>query len=169
MEAIIWIENELAYAEKMVVEGRVEEALNVMNNLLYDEPGYAPLHNYLGWTYLYYANNLDRAELHFRTALRFAPDFAPPYIHLGNLSMRKARYAEAIEFLREGLTKPEAIRVVLLETMAQAYEMLGDYRNAIRAYKEAAIASVVDFEVDRMLKSAKRCRKKRLAMLFSLW
>lgn len=169
MEAIIWMENELAHAESLVMEGRVEEALNVMNNLLYDEPGYAPLHNLLGWTYLCYANNLECAELHFRTALRFAPDFAPPYIHMGNLLMRKARYAEAIEYLRAGLTKPEAIRTVLLETMAQAYEMLGDYRNAIRAYKEAATTSVVDFEVDRMLKSAKRCRRKRLAMMFSLW
>ena len=169
MEAIIWMDNELAHAESMVMEGRVEEALNVMNNLLFDEPGYAPLHNYLGWTYMYHANNLALADLHFRTALRFAPDFAPPYIHMGDLLIRGGRYAEAIEFVRAGLTKPEAIRTVLMETMAQAYEMLGDYRKAIRAYKEAAMASVVDFEVNRMLTSAKRCRKKRLAMMFSLW
>lgn len=167
MEAIMWIERYLTKAEQMIYDGQVEDALNVLNNLLFEEPGYAPLHNHLGWAYLYYGNNASRAEMHFRAAMRFAADFAPPYLHMGTLMNRAARYAEAIEQFRAGLTRPEANRASLLEGIAHAYEMQGEYRRAMRAYREAAMASVVDFEVDRLLNGAKRCRKKRIALFFS--
>ena len=88
---------------------------------------------------------------------------------MGILLNRSARYAEAIGYFEQGLTKPEAIRSVLLENIAHAYEVQGEYRQAVRAYKEAATSSVIDLEVDRMLKAASRCRRKRFAVLFSFW
>lgn len=167
MEMILWMEKYLATAEQMMFDGRVEEGLNVLNNLLYEEPGYGRLHNVLGWAYMYHANEPRRAELHFAMSMRFAPDYAPAYLHMGNLLNQAGRYAEAIGYFRSGLTRPEAIRPALLEGMAHAYELQGEYRHAIRAYREAANASVVDFEVDRMLKAVSRCRRKRVAFLFS--
>jgi tetratricopeptide (TPR) repeat protein len=167
METIVWIEKYLTEAEQMIFDGRVEEGLNILNNLLYAEPGYASLHNHLGWAYVYHVKNDQQAELHFKVAMRFAPEYAPPYLHLGNLLNRIGRYTEAIEYFREGLTKPEANRSALFEGIAYAFELRGELGQAVRAYKAAANASVIDFEVDRMLKSAKRCRKKRLALFFS--
>ena len=167
METILWMENCMSSAEHMICDGRVEEGLRVLNNLLYDEPGYGPLHNYLGWAYMYYGNDAARAEMHFNMAIRFAPEYAPPYLHMGNLFNRAARNAEAIEYFRAGLTKPEANRPALLEAMAHAYELQGEYRRAVLTYKEAATSSTVDMEVDRMLKAVSRCRRKRFALLFS--
>jgi tetratricopeptide (TPR) repeat protein len=169
MKTILWIERELVNAERMIMEGRVEEGLRMLNNLLYEEPGYGPLHNYLGWAYMYHANDARMAEMHFSVAMRFAPEYAPPYLHMGNLLNREGRYAEAIRYFSAGMTCPNAVRISLLEGIAEAHEMRGEYRDAIRAYKEAAATSVIDFEVERLLKSAGRCRKKRMAMLFSFW
>src|SRR5687768_6902045 len=134
MEAILWIEKYMANAEQMIYDGQVEEGLNVLNDLLYDEPGYGPLHNYLGWAYMYYGNDARKAEMHFTMAIRFAPDYAPAYVHMGNLLSRAARYAEAIEYFRAGLTKPAANRTALLEGIAHAYELQREYRHAIRSY-----------------------------------
>lgn len=166
METIIWIEDYLSRAEQAIINGRVEEGLGILNNLLFEEPGYAPLHNHLGWAYLYYANNAATAEMHFRVAMRFSAEYAPPYLHMGTLLNRAGRYSEAIEQFRAGLASANANRTALLEGMAYALEMLGDYRSAARAYREAAMASVVDFEVDRLLNGAKRCRRKRMALFF---
>lgn len=167
METILWMESCMASAEHMIYDGRVEEGLNVLNKLLYEEPGYGPLHNHLGWAYMYYANDALKAEMHFRMAMHFAPEYAPAYLHVGMLLNRAARYAEAIEYFRAGLAKPEANRTALLEGIAHAYEVQGEYRQAVRIYKEAATSSVVDTEVDRMLKAVSRCRRKRFAFLFS--
>ena len=166
MEAIVWIDNYLNRAEQLIYEGRVEEAMNIMRDLLFEEPGYAPLHNYLGWAYLYHVNNVALVELHLRTAIRFASVYAPPYLHLGSLLNRAGRYAEAIDILNAGLLRPEANRIAMLEGIAYAYEVQGNYRRAIRAYRDAAKASVIDFEVDRLLNGVKRCRRKRIAALF---
>lgn len=167
MEAIEWIENHLTQAEAMIYRGQVDEALNTLESLLFEEPGYAPLHNVMGWAYLYHAGNVARAELHFRTAIRLASTYAPPYLHLGLLMNRTGRYEEAIEFFRAGLRGHGAYLPALMEGIAQAHEMRQEYRLAIRAYREAATASVINEEVDRMLTAARRCRRKRLVLMFS--
>ncbi len=169
METLVWIEKYMSDAEHMILEGQVDEGVQMLQSLLYEEPGYAGLHNYLGWAYMYYARNEAQAALHFKMAMRFAPDYAPPYLHMGNLMSRGGAYEDAIAYFQEGMTKPNALRGVLLEGMAHAYELRGDYAHAVRTYKEAAKASAIDFEVDRMLKGVARCRRKRLAMFFSFW
>jgi tetratricopeptide (TPR) repeat protein len=136
---------------------------------LYEEPGYGNLHNYLGWAYLYFTPDVTRAQLHFRMAMHFAGEYAPPYLHMGNLMNRAGRYTEAVAYFRAGLAKPEANLTALYEGMAYAYEVKGEYREAVKAYKEAAMASAVDFEVDRLLKGVSRCRRKRIAMMFSFF
>jgi tetratricopeptide (TPR) repeat protein len=167
METIAWLEKYMSEAEIMINEGRVDEGVRALNELLFDEPGYARLHNHLGWAYMYYVKDAARAEMHFRMAVRFAPEFAPPYLHMGTCMNSSGRYSEALEYFSAGVTKPEAIRTALYEGMACSYEMMREYGKAIRAYKEAASATSVDFEVERVLKSAKRCRRKRIALFFS--
>ena len=50
---LFFLDNYLNRAEQLIYEGRVEEAMNIMRDLLFEEPGYAPLYNYLGWAYLH--------------------------------------------------------------------------------------------------------------------
>ena len=157
----------MADAERLIYENKVDEGLVLLNNLLYDEPGYGNLHNHLGWAYMYYTAEMARAEKHLQMAIAFEAEFAPPYLHLGTLYMRNGRYIEALSTLELGLKKPNANRVVMLDTIGQVYELKGEYRDAIRAYKEAAKSSVVSFEVNNLMEGVKRCRKKRLAFLFT--
>ena len=168
MNRIEWMEKYMVDAEQMIYNNQVDEGLRVLNNLLYDEPGYGSLHNHIGWAYMYYTSDAARAELHLKMAIKFDVEFAPPYLHLGSLYNRLGRYAEAIEWLQKGLTKKQANRVAILQSMAYAYELRCEYRQAIKAYKEAAMASVVDVEINNLMSGIKRCRRKRLAFFFTL-
>jgi tetratricopeptide (TPR) repeat protein len=169
MNTIRWIEDYMTRAEDLIFDGHVDQALNILLELLFDEPGYAPLHNMLGWAYLYHVKDEATAEMHFRVAIKFSPDYAPPYLHLGTMMNQRGCYADAIALFREGLNKPQAIHNALLEGIAQAHEMRSQYGQAIRTYKEAVSKSVADFDVDRILRAVKRCRRKRFAMYFSFW
>lgn len=165
MVQIEWMEKYLTEAEQLMYSNQVKEGLELLNSLLYDEPGYSSLHNHMGWAYLYYTSDTARAELHLKMAIRFEEAFAPPYLHLGVLYIRLGRYSEAIAFLEKGLTKHQPNKVALLQHLAQVYELRGEWNKAIKAYKAAMLASVAEHEVANLRMNIYRCRKKR-AMLF---
>ncbi|WP_276372756.1 hypothetical protein [Chryseolinea sp. H1M3-3] len=165
---INWIEKYLVDAERMILEGLVDEGLALLNNLLYDEPGYGRLHNDLGWAYLYYTEDEARAELHLKMAVLFDETYAPPYLHLGSLYIRQARYSDAIACSQSGLIKTKGNRVGLLQNLAYAYELRKDWRMAIKVYRDAMSASVAEYEVSNLVAGIKRCRKKRIMLFFSL-
>ncbi|MBX2899663.1 MAG: tetratricopeptide repeat protein [Cyclobacteriaceae bacterium] len=161
-----WMNTHLTQAEQMFYNNQVPEGLAVLQNLLYEEPGYAQLHNHLGWAYLYYTQDMAQAELHLKLAIRFNAAYAPPYLHLGNLLIRLARYTEALEYLHKGLHQQQANKVAFLEVLAQVYELRRDFTNAIKHYKQALVATT-GFETGQLMEGIKRCQKKRWTMLFA--
>lgn len=167
MNRIEWIEKHMATAEQLIYDNQVEQGLKVLDTLLYEEPGYGSLHNHIGWAYMYYTPDAAKAELHLKLSIRFDAAFAPAYLHLGVLYNRLGRYSEAIDCLRVGLTKPNANKYALMSNIAQAYELRGELGAAIKAYKEALVTSVAEFEVSQLMEGVKRCRRKRMAMLFT--
>ena len=124
------------------------------------------MHNYLGWAYLYFEENDEQAELHLKAAIKFDPEMAPGYLHLGNLYLRNARYGDAIAILKKSAEQPKANRSAFLETLGQAYELQLEFRKAINAYQEA-MAAGVGFETHLLLAGIKRCRRKRWALFFN--
>jgi tetratricopeptide (TPR) repeat protein len=166
MTRIEWIEKYLVEAEKLIYENRIEEGFRIMNDLLYEEPGYGSLHNHLGWAYMYYSSADARAELHLKMAIRFNTEFAAAYQHLGTLLIRLGRYDEALEYLEKGIALYSANRTTFLEKIASAYELKKDYTKAIRKYKEA-LASTAGFDAATFTEAIKRCRKKRWVLMFT--
>jgi tetratricopeptide (TPR) repeat protein len=163
---IEWIEKYLTEAEQLIYTNNVEGGLNLMNQLLFEEPGYGSLHNHLGWAYLYYTPDVIKAELHLNMAIRFNEAYAPPYLHLGALNIRIGKYTEAIAILEKGLQKQNVNRLAFLESMAQAFELKCDYRKAIDTYK-SALKATAGHESNILMESIRRCRKKRVTLFFS--
>lgn len=163
---IEWMEKYLNEAERLIYENRVDEGIELLTDLLYEEPGYGSLHNHLGWAYMHYTTDVARAEMHLKLAIKFDGEYPAPYIHLGHLMIRCWRYAEAIQYLRDGMQKPSANRSIFLEAIGQVYELRGDFREAIKAYREAMMTSVADQEVTNMSNHVARCRRKRWAAIW---
>jgi tetratricopeptide (TPR) repeat protein len=161
-----WMDPYLANAEQMMYNNQVNEGLVLMDSLLYEEPGYGTLHNHLGWAYLYYTTDMIKAELHLTMAIKFDVEYAPPYLHLGNLYIRTGRYTLALEYLERGITKSNANKTSFLECIAQIYELQKEYSKAIKYYKEALV-STIGFESAQLDEGIKRCRKKRWVMMFT--
>lgn len=167
MTQIKWIEKYLTEAEQLIYDDQVEQALMILHNLLYEEPGYGRLHNHIGWAYLYYTDEVRRAELHLKMAIHFDNAYAAPYLHLGTLYIREEKYSDALAYLEQGLTKPKANRVALFQSLGNVYELRGDWRRAIAAYKKAIMTSVQEYEVTDLRAGIRRCRRKRLVLFFS--
>jgi tetratricopeptide (TPR) repeat protein len=163
---IEWMEKYMAEAEKLIYNNQIEDGLLMLTDLLYDEPGYGSLHNHIGWAYMYYTADVEKAERHLKLAIHFDASFAAPYLHLGSLYLRMGRYAEALSTLKTGLTKQNANRIAFLESIAHVHELRREYAEAIKVYKEA-LASTVGFETANFTEGIKRCRKKRWVLMFN--
>jgi tetratricopeptide (TPR) repeat protein len=162
---IEWIEKYMTEAERLIYDNQIEDGLLLLTDLLYDEPGYGSLHNHIGWAYMYYTADVEKAERHLKLAIHFDATYAAPYLHLGDLYLRMGRYAEALSILKNGLTKQNANRIAFLESIAHVHELKRDFAEAINAYKEA-LASSVGFETANFTEGIKRCRKKRWTLMF---
>lgn len=158
----------MADAVTMINEGgqQMHDGVDVLNDLLYHEPGYGRLHNHLGWAHLYYTLDLKQAELHLKTAIKFQPGYFAPYLHLGSLYIKTGRYSDAIETLRTGSMKPEANKSDMFDLIGQAYELKHEFKEAIKAYREAMLSTVATNEVTTYAEGIKRCRKKRWSAIF---
>lgn len=157
---IAWVEKYLLQAEQLVYSNQVELARDLLQNLLYDEPGYAPLHNLMGWVLKYYLEEEEGAIRHWTWAIQFDPSFAPPWLHLGLLYLDRNDLAQAVAYLEQGLIKPQARKATLLDSLARAYEMKGEYRRATGAYREALVHHTGPNSAV-LLEGIKRCRRKR--------
>lgn len=164
---IDWLEEYMAEAERLIYENRIQEGIALLNGLLFHEPGYGPLHNHLGWAYLYYTADAEKSEEHLRWAMRFAPGYQAPYLHIGQLLIRVGRYAEAIQYLETGVGLPEANRVAFYESLGRAWEGRNEFRKARRAYRQAMLASSQAAEMSGLEESMTRCRKKAWITFFS--
>ena len=73
MENIKWIDQYIDEANRLVDDEGHEPALKLLSNILFEEPGYAPLHHTLGCIYFYNADDAAKGEQHLRLAIRLSP------------------------------------------------------------------------------------------------
>jgi tetratricopeptide (TPR) repeat protein len=161
MEKIKWIDDYLGQAlEIACIEGH-ERALKLLDKLLYEEPGYGRLHHTLGIIYMRYADDVKQAEVHFRLAIKFSPEFADSYNWLACLLMEEDRHDDMIAICLEGLKAKRANKALLLENVGTGFELKKKYRKAIKSYRDALSHSAGLWNCKVLEESIKRCKRKQ--------
>src|SRR5688572_10526090 len=161
MDKIKWIEEYLEQALEIAwMEGH-ERALKLLDKLLYEEPGYGRLHNTLGIIYFKYADEVKQAEVHFRMAIQFSPEFAEPYSNLAYLLQQDERHDEMIAICLKGLKAKKANKAMLLENVGTGFELKQKYRKAIKSYRDALSHSAGLWNCKVLEESIKRCKRKQ--------
>jgi tetratricopeptide (TPR) repeat protein len=161
MEKIEWIEEYLEEAMRLACDEGYEPALQLLDKLLFEEPGYGRLHFTLGKVYYYYTDELTKAERHFRLAIRFDQEYADTYLYLGCLLSGDGRYGDAVDVYLHGLKAKHAYKSELYDGAARSYELMKKYKKAISNYREALSHSAETFRCLVLEESIKRCERKR--------
>lgn len=161
MDKIKWIEEYLEEALRLAWQEGHEPALRLLDRLLYEEPGYGRLHHTLGVIYFEYADEMQKAETHFRLAIKFTPAFADAYWFLGTLLYREERMKEAIETFDAGLKAKHANKSLMYGNIAKAYELEQKFGKAIQYYRKALGHSAELWNCIVLEESIKRCKRKR--------
>ncbi|WP_051203273.1 hypothetical protein [Hugenholtzia roseola] len=147
-------------ADQKIKDGKIAEAVQLLEGILREDPTFGRAYNHLGWVYEIKYQLYQQADEYYRLALQHAPEYLATYYNYMALLSNLKRFNE----LRQLLERAKAIdginKVTLYNEYGILYEMEGQYGRAIDAYQES-IRQALDMKIiENRLLSIERCKKK---------
>lgn len=137
------------------------EGKDLLHEALEIEPVYAKAHNHLGWLHLYHMLDFTLAEMHLKLALKYAPEYHAPYLHMAQLLFDMGKWQELEQLLSRAMDVAGVQKSFIYNDLGRVKEVQGKYGKAIGYYKLAARHALDTKEIDGIRSNIKRARKKR--------
>lgn len=147
-------------AEADIRNSNFQEAFQKYENILCDDPGYAPAHNSMGWIYKSQFENHEKAENHFRAAINSDPFYPHPYFHLATVMMDMDRFKELEEHLEHCFEVYTIDKSWVYDRFGMLYEMTNDYTRAIKSYEQAILSTMNNDKIKEYQGDIERCKIK---------
>lgn len=161
MDKIKWIDEVIERGREAAWLEGPDRALQWLQPLLFDEPGYGRLHLALAEIYHRYSEDLILAEIHYRQAILFDAELNTAYNGLTEILSEDERYNDVISVCEAGLRVSKVNKAQLLEAMGKSWELKQKYRRAIRHYRKALRYSAQLFDCKVLEESIRRCKRKQ--------
>lgn len=165
METMV-LERYIQNAEKAFEQNDYLEGMRFLEEALTIEPHYGKAHNHMGWLYLFQIVDWAKAETHLQLALRYAPTYNAPYIHMSHMLFEKGRFEELTALLEKAMTLGCVQKSFIYNEYGRMAEVKGKLRKAVRFYKTAVRWSFNDQELNVYKDNIRRCRDKRWVLMF---
>jgi tetratricopeptide (TPR) repeat protein len=147
-------------AEADIRNSNFHEAFNKYEEILYEEPDYAPAHNSLGWIYKTQFENFQKAEVHFKAAIAADPLYPHPYFHYATILVDLERFEELKEFLDRCLGIRTIDKSWVYFRFGMIAELRGQFAEAISWYKKALLQTMNNDKVKDYQADIDRCITK---------
>lgn len=147
-------------AEADIRNNNYAEALEKYENILYDDPSYAPAHNSIGWIYKTQFDNYTKAENHFKAAIASNHFYPHPYFHLASLYFDLDRFDELKRHLDKCLTISTIEKAWIYHKYGMMTETYNKYSEAIEYYEKAILSSFNNEKLEEFKTDIERCKIK---------
>ena len=152
-------------AEKAFEKGLILEGKGYLENALAEEPTYGKAHNHLGWFYLFHMDDVEKAEVHLRLALKYARQYSAPYVHMIELLFNAEGLDVHAILVADAMMVPGVGKSYLYNEMGRNMELKGRITDALKFYR-LAIRWSTDKEQIKVIKmNIRRARGKRWLFL----
>ncbi len=148
-------------AEKYLEDSEFALAKSTLEKLLETEPGYGRAHHHLGWIYACRFDNYERAEYHYKLAIRFAPGYTATYVNYCNLLIDLRQTNKVKVLVDKALKVKGADRYALFYEKARACELECSLEQAKMYYTIAIKESLNDDFIAICTSNIERCKKKK--------
>ncbi len=155
------IEHLYLEAEADIKNNNYHEAFEKYENILYEEPGYAPAHNSMGWIYKTQFENYDKAENHFNAAIQSDSRYPHPYFHLAAMLLDLERFDELTKHLEKCLKVVTIEKAWVFHRYAMAEEIQGRYAEAIKYYQQSIVSTMNNEKIKDYQADIDRCKTKQ--------
>lgn len=148
-------------ADLLIKEGKINDAIDILNEILADDPLFGKAHNHLGYIYETKIRDFAKAEEHYKIALKTAPEYAAAYYNAAILFSTLKKFDELKELLNKAENVPGINKSTINNEWAIMYESMGDYDKAIDYYNKVVTGTFDNKTLDIAMESVKRCEKKK--------
>lgn len=147
-------------ADQMISGGQIGEALEVLQDILNEDPSFAQAHNHLGWIYDTQMIMPSLAEEHFKHAIHFNPDYPSPYFNYTELLLIQSRFVDAEIILKKAFDRKTINRVRIYFLLGRVFEMQQRYEEAKKHYVLSVTNSADPKNFEVCEEAITRCKKK---------
>jgi tetratricopeptide (TPR) repeat protein len=147
-------------SEQAIKEGDLIRAKGLIENMLLEDPRSAIAHNSMGWFYRVQFEDYQKAELHYKSAIRFNPDYPHAYWNYANLLMDLERFDQLEQLMERAMALPSLNKAMIFNQLAELREVQGRLGEAIALYKQAIRRSVKNEQIEQFWDSIERCEEK---------
>jgi len=147
-------------AEADIRNSNYHEAFHKYESILYEEPGYAPAHNSMGWIFRTQFDNYEKAETHFQAAIQADPLYPHPYFHYAGLLIDLERFDELKKLLEKCLKVTTIDKSWVYYRYALIAEIDGNYKEAAKQYNTAILNCINNDKIKDYQADIERCKIK---------
>lgn len=124
-------------AEEAIRNTNYLHAKQLLENIILDEPATAQAHNSLGWLYRTQFDDYERAENHYKAAIRSNPDYPHAYINLLILYTYQEQWDKLKPVADRAMSKSLVDKSLINYRLGIMEEYLQNFDSAIAYYKRA--------------------------------
>ena len=147
-------------SEQAIKDGDLIRAKQLIEHMLAEDPTSAIVHNSMGWFYRVQFEDYKKAEMHYKAAIKFNPDYPHAYWNYAFLLQELERYGDLESLMNRCLSVPAINKSLVYNQLAEMHELQQRFERAVRYYKEAIKRSVKSDQIDQYWESIKRCEEK---------
>ncbi|MEO7312189.1 MAG: hypothetical protein ABIX01_17430 [Chitinophagaceae bacterium] len=147
--------------DQLISDGKIPEATDLLNEVLAEAPDYGRAHNHLGWIYDVKLKLLDKAEEHYKLAIKFSPEYASGYTNYAFLLSSQRRFSELEAVLKKAELCPTINRATIANEYGIMYESMGKFDDAIIFYKNNILYTFDNKVIDTAVGNIERCKRKK--------
>ena len=148
-------------AEKMMQDGRVNEAADLLNQVNIRFPDYGKAYSALGSLYHHQLHDFVNAENLYKKGINLSPEYTLTYIWLADILLMHERYPELIATLNKAIEIPGAQKDKVYELFGRMNELQMKLEEAIGYFKKAIHYSFRDEDIAAYESAIRRCIKKK--------
>ena len=155
------LEVRIILLHELLRNGRLEEALTELNQLLSRFPESGRLQSINGYILFRYAKQNDAAEEAFRKAMRADGEDPELYPEYAELLLQGAKYTEMVAVLNRALEVPLVKKDVIYHLFGQLYERQQNWDEAIEYYNRAILFTLDGALMKQFLEARQRVQQKK--------
>ncbi len=144
----------------LMATGRYAEARRLLDAVLEAEPAHGVAHGMMGWICWALIDDHERALVHFRCAVRWAPGNANTWMHYMNLLAGDGLEEELHEAYRNALGVAGIDRAAVHELVAHYLERTGRSEMALTQFRYALRASTTAAAENERRAHIRRLRRR---------
>jgi tetratricopeptide (TPR) repeat protein len=161
METNFDIEEKFLQADQMIADNRLAEAAKMLEGILEEVPDFGKAHNHMGWLFETKFKNLQRAEEHYRLALKFSSDYTAAYYNYCYLLSSLRKFDELEKLLERAIAVSGISYATIYNEFGLMREMQGLLDDAIHYFKLHIKNSFDSKTIETAADSIKRCQRKK--------